>query len=166
MYRLPMMRDHPLHELHVGGGLERPVGDRAQFRHPVVAHGVLRMALRADCTRRRQHRGDDGSCDHDPTNCLHCRKLSRPGRSGNRPPSLVDPYSARSIMPAPPIFRYTERRPRGELLPWIRNFWMFEVGADAPPLHHVPPDGCTALVMHLNGRLGRDSSPAGRGSHR
>ncbi len=57
-------------------------------------------------------------------------------------------------MSAPPIFRYAERRPGDELLPWIRNFWMFEVGAEAPPLHHVPPDGCTALVMHLTGPPG------------
>ncbi len=54
-------------------------------------------------------------------------------------------------MPAPPIFRYAERRPEAALLPWIRNFWMFEVGPSAPPVHHVPPDGCTSLVMHLNG---------------
>lgn len=48
-------------------------------------------------------------------------------------------------------FRYAERRPAVALQPWIRNYWWFAVGRDAPPVHHVPPDGCTALVIHLNG---------------
>lgn len=46
-------------------------------------------------------------------------------------------------------FRYAERRPAAALQPWIRNYWWFAVGDGAPPVHHVPPDGCTALVMHL-----------------
>lgn len=52
--------------------------------------------------------------------------------------------------PQEPAFRYAERRPAATLQPWIRNYWWFAVGDDAPPVHHVPPDGCTALVIHLN----------------
>mgnify|MGYP002623438118 FL=1 len=52
--------------------------------------------------------------------------------------------------PAAPAFRYAERRPAALLRPWIRNYWWFAVGPDAPAVHHVPPDGCTALVIHLD----------------
>ncbi len=52
-------------------------------------------------------------------------------------------------MPAPTPFRYAERRPAAHLLPWVRNYWMLEVREGAPPLHHVPPDGSTALVLAL-----------------
>lgn len=45
-----------------------------------------------------------------------------------------------------PPFHYAERRPAPALAPWIRNAWRMEVHPGAPPLHHVPPDGCTSLV--------------------
>ncbi len=48
-----------------------------------------------------------------------------------------------------PTFRYAERLPAAPLRPWIRNYWWFAVGEEAPPVHHVPPDGCTAVVIHL-----------------
>lgn len=48
-------------------------------------------------------------------------------------------------------FRYAERRPSQLLVPWIRNYWWFAVESGAPPVHHVPPDGCTALVIRLAG---------------
>lgn len=50
-----------------------------------------------------------------------------------------------------PVFRYAERRPAPPLRSWFRNYWWFAVGDGAPPVHHVPPDGCTALVIHLGG---------------
>lgn len=47
------------------------------------------------------------------------------------------------------VFRYAERRAAPALDPWIRNYWCFMVGEGAPPHHHVPPDGCTAVVIPL-----------------
>ncbi|MEZ4379330.1 MAG: AraC family transcriptional regulator [Gemmatimonadales bacterium] len=52
---------------------------------------------------------------------------------------------------SPPPFAYAERRPSAALAPWIRNYWMLEVGPGAPPVHHVPPDGSTAVVVGLHG---------------
>lgn len=48
-----------------------------------------------------------------------------------------------------PTFHYAERAPAAELQGWILNHWGFEVrvGGPAPPPHHVPPDGCTSLVV-------------------
>lgn len=52
----------------------------------------------------------------------------------------------------PPPFAYAERRPAAALTPWLRNYWMLEVGPGAPPVHHVPPDGSTAVVVALRDR--------------
>lgn len=48
-------------------------------------------------------------------------------------------------------FRFSEHRPDPRLWPWVLNYWEFEVGAGAPPTHHVPPDGCTSLLIALPG---------------
>ena len=52
-------------------------------------------------------------------------------------------------MPAP--FRFSEHRPDPRLQGWILNYWEFEVGEGAPTSHHVPPDGCTSLLLALRG---------------
>lgn len=46
-----------------------------------------------------------------------------------------------------PALRFTEHEPDPRLLPWIWRYWEFVVGDGAPPLHHVPPDGSTSLVV-------------------
>jgi AraC-like DNA-binding protein len=51
---------------------------------------------------------------------------------------------------APP-FRFAERAPDPALTPWIASYWEFTVHDGAPPLHHVPPDGCTSLLMPVGG---------------
>jgi AraC-like DNA-binding protein len=56
------------------------------------------------------------------------------------------------VMPTPPPFRYAERRPAEHLLPWVRNYWWMDVRDGAPPIHHVPPDGSTALVLAIAGQ--------------
>jgi len=51
--------------------------------------------------------------------------------------------------PSEPIFRYAEREPHPSLRRWVSRYWGFEVRSDATgaPQHHVPPDGCTSLVL-------------------
>lgn len=46
-------------------------------------------------------------------------------------------------------FRFSEHRPDHRLWPWILTYWEFEVGEGAPATHHVPPDGCTSLLLAL-----------------
>jgi AraC-like DNA-binding protein len=48
-------------------------------------------------------------------------------------------------------FRYGERLPHPSLAPWIACYWEFSARVGAPPVHHVPPDGCTSLLMPLGG---------------
>lgn len=48
-------------------------------------------------------------------------------------------------------FRYAERLPHPSLAPWIACYWEFSARAGAPPVHHVPPDGCTSLLIPLGG---------------
>lgn len=50
-------------------------------------------------------------------------------------------------------FRYAERRPSDALLPWFITWWEFEVREGAPPLHHVPPDGCTSIMVAVAGAV-------------
>lgn len=44
-------------------------------------------------------------------------------------------------------FRFVEQHPDPQLRRWVLTYWEFEVAAGAPPSHHVPPDGCTSLVL-------------------
>ncbi|MES2125425.1 MAG: AraC family transcriptional regulator [Gemmatimonadota bacterium] len=50
-------------------------------------------------------------------------------------------------------FRYAERRPSDALLPWFITWWEFTVRDGAPPLHHVPPDGCTSIMVAVAGPM-------------
>ncbi len=52
-------------------------------------------------------------------------------------------------MPAATPFRFAELAPDPRLSPWIWCYWEFTVGVDAPALHHVPPDGCTSLLVSM-----------------
>lgn len=61
-------------------------------------------------------------------------------------------------MPRPPAsqppvapFRYGERLPHPSLAPWIACYWEFTARDGAPPVHHVPPDGCTSLLIPVGG---------------
>lgn len=47
-------------------------------------------------------------------------------------------------------FTYATHPVDPRLQPWIRGVWTFTAGADAPPEHHVPPDGTSALVLVEN----------------
>ncbi len=51
-------------------------------------------------------------------------------------------------LPAAP-YRYFERLPAPELRAWISTWWAFAVPRNHDPaqLHHVPPDGCTSLMI-------------------
>ncbi len=51
----------------------------------------------------------------------------------------------------PAAFRYAERLPHPSLAPWIASYWEFSARDGAPPVHHVPPDGCTSLLIPLGG---------------
>ncbi|MEO5799314.1 MAG: helix-turn-helix transcriptional regulator [Gemmatimonadales bacterium] len=53
-------------------------------------------------------------------------------------------------MPLAP-FRYAERRPSDALLPWFITWLEFEVREGAPAVHHVPPDGCTSIMVAVAG---------------
>lgn len=44
-------------------------------------------------------------------------------------------------------FRFVEQHPDARLHRWMLTYWEFEVSAGAPASHHVPPDGCTSLVL-------------------
>jgi AraC-like DNA-binding protein len=50
-------------------------------------------------------------------------------------------------MPTVPAFHFTELALSERLRPWFLHCWEFRVGEDAPAQHHVPPDGCTSLVL-------------------
>lgn len=50
-------------------------------------------------------------------------------------------------------FRYAERLPSAALLPWFITWWEFEVREGAPPIHHVPPDGCTSIMVAVSGPI-------------
>ncbi|MES2305002.1 MAG: AraC family transcriptional regulator [Gemmatimonadota bacterium] len=50
-------------------------------------------------------------------------------------------------------FRYAERLPCAALLPWFTTWWEFEVREGAPPMHHVPPDGCTSILVVVAGPI-------------
>lgn len=49
----------------------------------------------------------------------------------------------------PPSLRFAEHPPDDSLSPWIWSYWEFEVAPGAPPVHHVPPDGCTSIVIPI-----------------
>lgn len=48
-------------------------------------------------------------------------------------------------------FFFAERRPAAELTPWFASYWEFAVRDGAPPLHYVPPDGCTSILIGVAG---------------
>lgn len=50
-------------------------------------------------------------------------------------------------MTASAPFRFAERLPAAALAPWIVAYWEFAVRDGAPPLHVVPPDGCTSIML-------------------
>ncbi len=52
---------------------------------------------------------------------------------------------------AAPLFLYAERLPAPALAMWFSTYWEFSVRDGAPPMHHVPPDGCTSLTFILGG---------------
>lgn len=54
-------------------------------------------------------------------------------------------------MPPPTPFRYAERLPHASLAPWIACYWEFTAREGAPPVHYVPPDGCTSLLIPTSG---------------
>lgn len=47
----------------------------------------------------------------------------------------------------PPAFHFAEVAAATALRPWLLSWWEFRVGTEAPKEHHVPPDGCTNLVL-------------------
>jgi AraC-like DNA-binding protein len=49
-------------------------------------------------------------------------------------------------MPTQP-FRFAEVATAASLRPWTLTWWEFRVGEGAPKEHHVPPDGCTNLIL-------------------
>ena len=51
----------------------------------------------------------------------------------------------------PAALRYAERLPHPSLAPWIASYWEFSAREGAPPIHHVPPDGCTSLLIPIGG---------------
>lgn len=51
-------------------------------------------------------------------------------------------------MPGQP-FRFREHRPADAVAPWVARYWEFHVHPGAPAVHHVPPDGCTSLLVSL-----------------
>lgn len=50
-------------------------------------------------------------------------------------------------MPHP--FRFAELAPHPMIAPWVARVWEFTVHEGAPELHHVPPDGCTSMLVGL-----------------
>ncbi len=48
-------------------------------------------------------------------------------------------------------FRYAERQPDPTLTPWIAAYWEFCALLGAASVHHVPPDGCTSLLVPTSG---------------
>lgn len=54
-------------------------------------------------------------------------------------------------MTVPTLFRYAERLPAPGLTPWFASYWEFAVRPGAPPVHHVPPDGCTSILAAVAG---------------
>lgn len=50
-------------------------------------------------------------------------------------------------MSTPPPFAFAETAPDPRLAPWVSRYWEFQVHAGAPPVHRVPPDGCTSLLV-------------------
>ena len=44
-------------------------------------------------------------------------------------------------------FRFVEQHPDPQLHRWVLTYWEFHVSGGAPATHHVPPDGCTSLVL-------------------
>lgn len=47
----------------------------------------------------------------------------------------------------PTHFRFAESAPDHRLAPWLGRYWEFSVHDGAPPIHYVPPDGCTSLLV-------------------
>jgi AraC-like DNA-binding protein len=48
------------------------------------------------------------------------------------------------------MFHYAERHCPEALRPWLWNYWEFGVDAEAgPQRHHVPPDGCTSILIGM-----------------
>jgi AraC-like DNA-binding protein len=45
------------------------------------------------------------------------------------------------------MLRFQEMAPPEALRPFVHASWSFDAGADAPPVHHVPPDGCVSIVL-------------------
>jgi AraC-like DNA-binding protein len=48
-------------------------------------------------------------------------------------------------------FRFSEHRPDPRLRQWVLTYWEFVVSEGAPATHHVPPDGCTSVVLSVRG---------------
>jgi AraC-like DNA-binding protein len=44
-------------------------------------------------------------------------------------------------------FRFVEQHPDPRIRRWVLTYWEFTVGDGAPASHHVPPDGCTSLIL-------------------
>lgn len=57
-------------------------------------------------------------------------------------------------MPGSPPFRFTQHHPDPRLRRWVLTYWEFAVVEGAPATHHVPPDGCTSVVL-----VSRDGAP-------
>lgn len=47
----------------------------------------------------------------------------------------------------PHRFRFAELAPHPLIEPWVARIWEFRVHEGAPEVHHVPPDGCTSLLL-------------------
>lgn len=50
-------------------------------------------------------------------------------------------------MSTSPPFAFAEAAPNPRLAPWVSRYWEFQVHDGAPPVHRVPPDGCTSLLV-------------------
>ncbi len=45
------------------------------------------------------------------------------------------------------MLRFQETKPPEALRPFVHSLWSFEATEEAPPVHHVPPDGCVSIVL-------------------
>ena len=45
------------------------------------------------------------------------------------------------------MLRFQETAPPEALGRFVHASWSFDAGAGAPPVHHVPPDGCVSIVL-------------------
>lgn len=113
------------------------------------------VILGGDAARQGKHQGNqDQAGVQDGTKVVEqahplklwpFRRVGKP-RAGTAFPR---PHDQGEIpgMPDLAAFRFAEQPTATPLHPWFLTWWEFRVGDGAPSSHHVPPDGCTNLVL-------------------